>query len=246
MKPSQPAAIRTVALVAALLGACSSTAHAHRTTESALSPPGVAPRPAPYQVDLIDENGNPLSTYAHRGRYYVMGDAGQRYRVRVTNPTPRRVEAVISVDGLDVVDGRPADFASKRGYVIPAYGQVVIDGFRTSMDDVATFRFSSVSNSYAGRKGLPRNVGVIGVALFAEREQPMAGDMLAAVRQQRRAAQRKPVEVDRLEPAASKNFGDRSRRPEIANAGRLDRGRDVEPAVLEPHQPGVAALAARQ
>ncbi len=37
------------------------------------------------------------------------------------------------------------------------------------MDEVAAFRFGSVKNSYAGKKGDDRNVGVIGVAVFEER-----------------------------------------------------------------------------
>jgi hypothetical protein len=97
--------------------------------------------------------------------------AGQRYTIRVSNPTARRVEAVISVDGLDVIDGRTADLR-KRGYVVPPYGELRVDGFRVSTQQVATFRFSSVANSYAGRKGQARNVGVIGVAFFDEREAP--------------------------------------------------------------------------
>ncbi|MCG8423833.1 MAG: hypothetical protein MJE77_38545 [Proteobacteria bacterium] len=87
------------------------------------------------------------------------------------NPTGRRIEAVISVDGLDVIDGQAAD-VRKRGYVVPAHGELTVDGFRVSTREVATFRFSSVSNSYAGRKGVARNVGVIGVALFAEQSDP--------------------------------------------------------------------------
>jgi hypothetical protein len=37
---------------------------------------------------------------------------------------------------------------------------------------VAAFRFSTVSNSYAQRKGKGRNVGVIGVAIFEEEGEP--------------------------------------------------------------------------
>jgi hypothetical protein len=130
-------------------------------------PPG-----APYSVELVGENDLPLPTYLHRGRTYLLGEVGARYRIRVHNPTDRRVEAVISVDGIDAIDGRPADYARKRGYIVPPYGTVTIDGFRVSMRDVATFRFSSVGDSYAGRTGRARNVGVVGVALFAEREVP--------------------------------------------------------------------------
>ena len=102
-----------------------------------------------------------------------MGSIGERYRIRITNPTSRRVEAVVSVDGLDAIDGKTAGFDDKRGYVILPYGDVTVEGFRTSLDQVATFRFSPVRDSYAGRKGQDRNVGVIGVAFFAERELPV-------------------------------------------------------------------------
>ena len=66
-----------------------------------------------------------------------------------------------------MVDGEAGDLR-KRGYVVPPYGEIRIEGFRTSQADVATFRFSSVSDSYAGQKGKARNVGVIAVALFEE------------------------------------------------------------------------------
>ena len=137
---------------------------------------GSAPQPtpdSPYEIELIDGSGRTLPTFAHQGRFYVLGHVGQRYSVRVRNPTPHRVEAVISVDGLDVIDGETAS-VTKRGYIVAPYADIKVDGFRVSNDHVAAFRFSSVANSYAGRKGMDRNVGVIGVALFAERvEQPM-------------------------------------------------------------------------
>jgi hypothetical protein len=121
------------------------------------------------QVELVDANSHTLPTFRQSGRTYVMGSMGERYLIHLNNPTPRRVEAVVSVDGLDSIDGRPADFESKRGYVIPAYGDVTVEGFRTSLAQVAAFRFSSVADSYAGRKGSARDVGVIGVAFFPER-----------------------------------------------------------------------------
>jgi len=130
---------------------------------------GVAPDKvrAPYDVQIIREGGETAPTYAHRDRFYVAGNSGERYTIRITNPTASRIEAVVSVDGLDVVDGEAGDLR-KRGYVVPPYGETRIEGFRTSHEDVATFRFSSVKDSYAGKKGVARNVGVIAVALFEE------------------------------------------------------------------------------
>jgi len=86
----------------------------------------------------------------------------------IVNQSANRFEAVVTVDGLDVIDGKPGALA-KRGYLVAPFATVDIDGFRQSMDEVAAFRFGSVRGSYAGQKGNDRNVGVIGVAVFAER-----------------------------------------------------------------------------
>ena len=124
-----------------------------------------------YRLEVLDAYGSPLPTFERMGRTYVLGDEGQRYRLRVTNGSSRRIEAVVSVDGRDALDGRPSRF-EKSGYVVNPYSQVTIDGFRLSMRDVATFRFSSVARSYAAQTGDARAVGVIGVAIFAEQPPP--------------------------------------------------------------------------
>ena len=155
------------------IGAACNPAYADRTVVNPGEPMAVQPpEVSAYQVDLIGEDGLPLATYQHRGKFYVLGTVGERYSLRVQNPTDQRVEAVLSIDGLDAIDGETADYVGKRGYVVPARGELVVDGFRVSTSHVATFRFSSVKSSYAGRKGKARNVGVIGVAIFTERAQP--------------------------------------------------------------------------
>lgn len=121
-----------------------------------------------YGVEVLVD-GARAPTFEHRGETYVLGQLGERYVLRVNNYTGRRVEAVVSVDGRDVIDGRTADYARKRGYLVPAWGSVEIDGWRLSQREAAAFRFSSVARSYAGRMGSPRHVGVIGVAVFPER-----------------------------------------------------------------------------
>jgi hypothetical protein len=122
-----------------------------------------------YSLELIDESGNVLPTFENRGRTYVLGTLGRRYSLRLRNSTGQRVEFVASVDGRDVLDGNPSAW-EKRGYIVSPYGEVVIDGFRLSEDSVAAFRFSSVKRSYASRMGDARDVGVIGVAVFPERQ----------------------------------------------------------------------------
>jgi hypothetical protein len=136
-------------------------------------PPGapLRDRSGAYEVEVLVD-GLPAPTYAHDGETYVMGQLGARYTLRVHNHSARRVEAVVSVDGRDVIDGKPAELRNKRGYLVPAYGQLDIDGWRISRAEAAAFRFSTVPESYAARTGNAREVGVIGVAVFPERYVP--------------------------------------------------------------------------
>ena len=118
-------------------------------------------------ISVVDTSGAMLPGATGAGRTFILGADGDRYRLVVRNGTGVRFEIVASVDGLDVIDGQPAD-PSRRGYILDPYGVLVIDGFRQSSDQVAAFRFGAVADSYAAQTSGDRNVGVIGVAIFAE------------------------------------------------------------------------------
>ena len=132
------------------------------------------PAPPPYTFSLEDEQGNSLPTFLKDGRTFLLGEPGLRYNIRACNPSAQRVEAVVSVDGRDAISGQPGDYVNERGYVVPAYGCTLIEGFRRSSEQVAAFRFTSPEDSYSSRMGTPQNVGVIGVAFFPERVRPPA------------------------------------------------------------------------
>lgn len=119
-------------------------------------------------VSIIDDGGAMLPGVAARGRNLIAATDGQRYQIVIRNATSARFEVVTSVDGLDVIDGKPAG-VDRRGYLVDPHGELVIDGFRQSDDQVAAFRFGKVATSYAAGTSGDANVGVIGVALFAER-----------------------------------------------------------------------------
>ena len=125
----------------------------------------------PYELQVL-VGGSPSRTFRHDGETFVLGHLGERYTLRVVNHSGRRIEAVVSVDGRDVIDGKPGDWRGKRGYLVPAWGSVEIDGWRISQREAAAFRFSTVPESYAAKTGNAREVGVIGVAIFPERWVP--------------------------------------------------------------------------
>lgn len=133
--------------------------------------PPLRDRVAGYEMTVLID-GVPAETFTHNGGTYVLGELGARYTLRIANHSDRRVEAIASIDGRDVINGKPGDFQKNRGYLIPAWGSVDIDGWRISQEEAAAFRFSSVPNSYAAQVGSAREVGVIGVAVFPERYIP--------------------------------------------------------------------------
>lgn len=118
-------------------------------------------------VTLRDESGSPLPGAQVGSDVYAVGEAGARYVIGVENHSNQRYEVVASVDGLDVIDGQEGDF-NKRGYLVDPYTSFVIEGWRTSDDTVAAFRFSDMDSAYAERMGKGRNIGVVGVAFFHE------------------------------------------------------------------------------
>lgn len=123
----------------------------------------------PLDIQIYDRTaGQTLPLYEHHGRRYVAGEPGHEYEIRLSNTGAGRALAVTSVDGINVVTGATAAW-NQSGYVLDPHGDVAIDGWRKSMDEVAAFYFTSLPDSYAARTDRPGNVGVIGVAVFRER-----------------------------------------------------------------------------
>jgi len=129
--------------------------------------------PALAAVDVYDRTvGAPLPVSEQEGRRYVVGAPGNEYAVRIRNCTGRRILAVTSVDGVNVITGESAS-PDQSGYVIEPWGSVEIAGWRKSMSHTAAFYFTHLGDSYAARTGRPFDVGVIGVAVFEERAAPL-------------------------------------------------------------------------
>ena len=121
-------------------------------------------------VRVVSDSGT-CPYYEANGRIIVVGEAGSEYRIELSNRASHQIEAVVSVDGLDTLDGRASSFG-KRGYIIGKRQSYSVRGFREG-SGIRNFRFGSVANSQAalagGARGA-RNVGVIGLAVYEEDE----------------------------------------------------------------------------
>lgn len=123
------------------------------------------------QIGLgIQVHGKEAREFPHDGNTFVWARPGTEYSIVAWNYTDRRVEVVITVDGLDIIAGKIGNYTEQRGYVISAQTKPrAIPGFRLSEHEVARFKFSAPGDSYAALTDRPNNIGVIGAAFFAER-----------------------------------------------------------------------------
>lgn len=120
-------------------------------------------------INVIDRStGQTLPVHYYKGEYWVAGTPGAKYSVSVANAAGGRVLAVMSVDGVNVLNGQTASI-DQSGYVFNGYQRYEVTGWRKSNQEVAAFEFVASPSSYAARTGRPANVGVIGVAVFKER-----------------------------------------------------------------------------
>jgi hypothetical protein len=133
------------------------------------------------QVAIIDRrSGVELTPHLYHGEYWVAGTPGASYAIEIRNRLGERILAVTSVDGINAISGATAGW-NQTGYVFDPGASYQITGWRKSDAEVAAFTFTASPNSYAERTGRPANIGIIGVAVFRERQpQPVYVPEMAA------------------------------------------------------------------
>jgi|SRR5882724_4263161 len=129
-----------------------------------------------YDIDVeILVNGKPVKKFSHEGKTFIQANKGSAYSIKIKNNSGKRRMFTVSVDGINVVDGKAAG-ASNIGYVLNGYSSYDIAGFRTSNEEVHLFKFNDKRKSYAAKSdetnGDISNCGVIGVQVYEEKEKP--------------------------------------------------------------------------
>ena len=162
------------------------------------------------------------------GRYYLEAWRGLRYAVRLANRTGERLGVLLTVDGLNAISGERSPAGSRspgRMYVLYPWDDTVVQGWRTSLEDVRQFTFVDEERSYATRSGKGGGrLGWIEVEIYRERrpvarpwpDRPEGGE---------------PSEEGRREPKAKDDSA------AAARDGIAER-RPVPPATAAPAYPG--------
>ena len=113
-------------------------------------------------------NARAIDEFYSADGVFVEGRPGSSYSIVLRNNTSKRLECLVTVDGLSVIDGEtPTD--NTRGYILAPYGNTTIEGWRTSLDTVNLFKFGDPSRSQSAGTGHgAANCGVIGVLVYQE------------------------------------------------------------------------------
>lgn len=121
-----------------------------------------------YEVEIL-VHGHPVKEYWKDGEVYIEGRKGVEFSLKIKNNGYKRILAVPTIDGLSVLNGKEAGYDSP-GYIIDGYDSLVIDGWRTSNREIARFYFTNPEDSYSKRTDKKDNLGIIGVAVFKEKD----------------------------------------------------------------------------
>jgi hypothetical protein len=120
-----------------------------------------------FELELL-VHGRPVQEYLHESNVFAEGRKGSEFTLNVRNNSDRRVVAVLSVDGLSVMTGKPATHTDS-GYILRSRDTVAIPGWRLNNAQVAHFFFGALPEAYASQMGTPQNIGVIAAAFYYEK-----------------------------------------------------------------------------
>jgi len=129
-------------------------------------------------VRVVSDSGEEFPKYRthphirQEGKFfYTEAVKGQRYSIRITNRSSRRIGVVIAVDGRNIIDGKKSDLKrNERMYIIGSHETNTFEGWRTGMDRTNRFYFSEQSDSYAEKVFADGSaMGTIALAVYREK-----------------------------------------------------------------------------
>ncbi len=129
-------------------------------------------------MEIVSDRRGPLREYSTRSehdtiqRSYIMAKNDERYRIKVSNRSNRRVGLVIAVDGRNIISGKKSYLQSdERMYLLEPFQTQEIEGWRTGRNRTHRFYFTDMDESYSADWGDYSAMGVVALAVFSERHQ---------------------------------------------------------------------------
>jgi hypothetical protein len=115
----------------------------------------------------------PVNTDSAHYRAYIQATQNDRYQLHVINNSNQRVGLVIAVDGRNIISGKQSWLTNQeRMYILDPHDSADYEGWRTGTNQTNRFYFTEAGDSYAAAWGDNSAMGVIAMAVYAERPRP--------------------------------------------------------------------------
>ncbi len=125
-----------------------------------------------FETKVITHKFGYLREYIKGSKPFIKVHEGDEYSILIKNPLPVPVGVVVSVDGLNVIDGKRETPAKSTKWLLKPYRSMSIRGWQTGKKALRRFYFTKKRHSYAkwkervDHRKYTQNLGVIGVAYF--------------------------------------------------------------------------------
>ncbi len=125
-----------------------------------------------FEARVLSNSKGVLGEHKRGSRPYIHVREGDEYSIIVRNPLPVRVAVAVSVDGLNIIDGKRSSPGNSGKWIIGPYSSITLRGWQTGNHSLRRFVFTRAKYSYAkwkekhDRRRYTHNLGVIGVAYF--------------------------------------------------------------------------------
>lgn len=128
---------------------------------------------------LVNGIEQPLYRRPWDGKVFLASTPGDVYTLRVRNLTHGRLEVLNSVDGRNTLKDEPADARASYGMVVRGGSTFEFDGWRLNDHQADDFVFGNPTYSISAQAtGTTSNVGVIGFAVYREKQLRRQPDLL--------------------------------------------------------------------
>ena len=172
----------------------------------------------PIEVSILSDGKGSLPEYPVKGdashyRAYLQASNNDRYRIRIANNTDQRVGVVIAVDGRNIISGQKSYLQNtERMYILDAHASAEYEGWRSGQNQTNRFYFTEAADSYAAAWGDNSAMGVIAMAVYAERPRP---EIISQMSDMARAAPGAAKSMEKRESAAGTGYGETTYSPSV-------------------------------
>jgi hypothetical protein len=125
-----------------------------------------------FESYVLSDLGYRYGEVRKNNRPWIQVEKEEAYSLVINNPLPVRVAVAVTIDGLNVIDGKRTTPEKAQKWIIGPNSSLTLRGWQTDRSSLRRFVFTDKNDSYAQWRGkkdhkpYTRNLGVIGIAWF--------------------------------------------------------------------------------